>query len=303
MSHLKNGSSYLVPYHTAGDDSPQYLTAETYCARNNIRADDAAQVLGSAAALVASKRGVRVPQTKDALSRHVDAYPVVLLDEIARDLGLVLCFPRRGDFMSVLSTLTKGTQRAITRRVTLKGTTPIMFDRYAGDNNTELAPWQRAYYLSDGITFCIPAKNIMSFLSATNTNSAPRRLLETRHYKKTAMACLAYVSLSPFLVPLCREDDGEPIVLGEPNGDHDAKSGAYIDRAVARLDKGIPNAKARPVVPLPWSLQFELTLQPNDEIQEQQLCHLFIEGGRAVGLGTWRGVYGKFEVVAWDEIE
>lgn len=203
--------------------------------------------------------------------------------------------------MSVLSNLTKGTQKLITRRVVLEGTTPIMFDRYAGDNKTELSPWQRAYYLPDGHSFCIPARNVMSFLSATNTNSAPRRLLDTRSYKKTALACLAYVSIAPFLIPLWKGDE-DPIVLGEPEGDHDAKSGAYIDRTVARLDKGIPNPKARPVVPIPWTLSFELSLTPNDEIQEQQLCHLFVEGGRAVGLGTWRGVFGKFQVIAWDDI-
>lgn len=205
-----------------------------------------------------------------------------------------------GKDMSVLASLTKGNQKLIRRRVTLDGTTPIMFDRYAGDNKTELSPWQRAYFLPDGQTFCMPARNIMSFLSAVNTNSAPRRLLEPRKYKATALANLAYISLEPFLCPILRED--EAVVMGDPEEDYDNKSGAYIDRAVARLDKGIPNPKARPVLPTPWRVVFDLTLQPNDEVQEQQLCHLFIEGGRAVGLGTWRGLFGKFVVTGWDPI-
>lgn len=202
--------------------------------------------------------------------------------------------------MSVLASLTKGNQKLVQRRIRLEGTTPIMFDRYAGDNKTELTPWQRAYFLPDGQTFCMPARNIMSFLSAVNTNSAPKRLLEPRQYKATALACLAYVSLEPFLIPILCND--EPIILGDPDGDYDAKSSAYIDRAVARLDKGIPNPKARPVLPLPWSITFGLTLQPNNEIQEQQLCHIFVEGGRAVGLGTWRGLFGKYDVAMWDEL-
>lgn len=201
--------------------------------------------------------------------------------------------------MSVLNTLTKGNQATIIRRVTLEGVTPLMFDRYAGDNNTELNPWQRAYFLPDGHSLCLPARNLMSFLSAVNTNSAPRRLLDKRKYKETALAALSYVTIQPFLIPLCREPD-VPIILGTPEGDVDSKSGIYIDRTVARLKDGIPNPKARPVIPLSWQLSFVLTLFPNDEIQEQQLCWLFVEGGQALGIGTWRGVYGKFRVTAWD---
>jgi hypothetical protein len=74
----------------------------------------------------------------------------------------------------------------------------------------------------------------------------------------------------------------------------------YVDRSVARLDKGIPNPKVRPVLPLPWALQFTLTIYPNREIKEQEILNLYEEGGRAIGLGTWRGMYGKFIVSEWE---
>jgi hypothetical protein len=73
-----------------------------------------------------------------------------------------------------------------------------------------------------------------------------------------------------------------------------------VHRAVARLDKGIPNPKERPVIPKPWALEFDLTLYPSREIQEQEIINLFDEGGRALGLGTFRGVFGKFRIEAWD---
>lgn len=187
----------------------------------------------------------------------------------------------------------------IERRVTLCGTKGIMFDRYAGDNNTKLEPWQK-FYLEPGDSRVIgmPAANIMSFLSAHNTNSAPKRLRDKRKYKDIANACLSFVEIAEDFIPLVR--DGKPITFGKFDNDRDPVSGAWIHRAVARLDKGIPNPKERPVIPTPWALSFTLRIYPNREIQEQEILNLFDEGGRALGLGTFRGLFGKFIVESWE---
>jgi hypothetical protein len=187
----------------------------------------------------------------------------------------------------------------IKRRVTLCGTKDVMFDRYAGDNNTKLEPYQKLYLEpGDSRVIGIPAANIMSFLSAHNTNSAPKRLRDKRKYKDIANACLSFVEIEQSFIPFLRE--GKPITLGRIEKDHDPQSGVYIHRSVARLDKGIPNPKERPVLPLQWKLQFELTLWPNKEIQEQEVLNLIEDGGRALGIGTFRGVYGKFFVESWE---
>ena len=55
--------------------------------------------------------------------------------------------------------------------------------------------------------------------------------------------------------------------------------------AKARLDKGIPNPKVRPVLPMPWSLNLTLSIFPNREIKEQEIQNLFEEGGRLLALG------------------
>lgn len=188
----------------------------------------------------------------------------------------------------------------IKRKVTLCGTKDLMFDRYSGDNSTKLEPQQKMY-LAPGNgpqAIGLPAANIMSFLSAHNTNSAPKRLRDKRKYKDIANACLSFLDIEEQFIPLLR--DGKPILFGNFDGDHDALSGAYIHRSVARLDKGIPNPKVRPVVPAPWELTFTLTFYPNKEIQEQEVYNLFEDGGRALGLGTFRGVYGKFFVKSWE---
>lgn len=187
----------------------------------------------------------------------------------------------------------------ITRRVVLCGTRPIMFDRYSGDNSTQLEPHQKFYFLpGDSKTIGLPAANIMSFLSAHNTNSAPKRLRDKRKYKDIANACLSFVEIGEDFIPFLR--NGKPIQFGKFERDLDATSGAYIHRSVARLDKGIPNPKVRPVIPTPWALEFTLKFYPTKEIQEQEVMNLFEEGGRALGLGTFRGLFGKFTIEKWD---
>jgi len=191
----------------------------------------------------------------------------------------------------------------VTRNVVLKGLNDIMFDRYAGDNKTQLA-WNQKIYLSPGTNIlCLPTSNIVSFLSAHNTNSAPKRLRDARQFKKIANACLSFVMIkgngnNPQYIHFQR--DGKDIEVGTFGDDHEKLSGLYLDRRVARLDKGIPNPKERPVLPAPWELSFLLSILPNSEIKEQEIMNLFKEGGLAIGLGTFRGVFGKFEVASWE---
>lgn len=192
----------------------------------------------------------------------------------------------------------------VTRTVRLDGMTDIMFDRYAGDNKTKLS-WDQKIYLAPGTDIlCLPTTNIGSFLSAHNTNSAPKRLRDKRAYKDICNACLSFVAVRalggghPQYIPFLR--DGKPIRVGKFGDERDDLSGLYLDRRVARLDKGIPNPKERPTLPLDWSLEFELSILPNQEIKEAEVYNLFVEGGLAIGLGTFRGVYGKFRVSRWD---
>ncbi len=186
----------------------------------------------------------------------------------------------------------------VKRNIVLEGVSDIMFDRYAGDNNTKLEPWQKLYFDKEE-HICLPSLNVVSFLSAHNTNSAPKRLMDARKFKGVANACLSFVTITPTFLPFKR--DGNPIKFGKLENDVDLLSGIYIHRSVARLDKGIPNPKERPVLPLPWNLEFSLLIWPNKEIQEQQIINLFEIGGRAIGLGTFRGVFGKFIVKDWSK--
>lgn len=173
----------------------------------------------------------------------------------------------------------------------------MMFDRYPGDNKTQLPVEAKMYYLEDGKTLCLPAINISSFLSAKNTTSVAK-LIGGKVYKSLADAFLSYVQISPALVPITR--NGVPIVFTGFVDGRDEKAGIYVDRRVARLDRGVPNPKVRPVVDLPWEVSFSISLFSNDTFDELLLKTAFVRGGMALGLGTYRGLFGKFTVEKWD---
>lgn len=178
---------------------------------------------------------------------------------------------------------------SVTRHVVLRGIRPIMFDRYGGSNSEQLAPMDKVYRNADGNMY-LPAANISSFLSAQNTESAPQRCMG-KLSKVTARAALSFVDISPMEIPFLRS--GKPVPA----------TACTIDRRVARMMKGklaIPNPKERPVLALPWGLEFDLTLIDNPDLSESVLRKLFDVGGLAIGFGTYRGVYGKFVVESWE---
>ena len=113
-----------------------------------------------------------------------------------------------------------------------------------------------------------------------------------------ANALLGFVAISPVLISICR--NGEPIVFNGFSDDKDVEAGIHVERHVARLGGGIPNPKVRPVVELPWDIEFNLTLFKNEEFKETWLKNAFMKGGIALGLGTYRGVYGKFIIEKWE---
>lgn len=182
--------------------------------------------------------------------------------------------------------------KTLSKSVILVGMTEILFDRYPGDNKVKLAPEQKMYLTSENKLY-LPSLNIVSFLSATNTESAPRLLLDKREYKQVASAILSGVQISPARILFLRND--KPIIFGEFNeSGRDEKSGIEIVRHVARLKDGVPNPKERPMLGLPWTLKFDMTIFPNPDLNEEMLENLFVDGGARLGLGTFRKAFGKF---------
>jgi hypothetical protein len=179
----------------------------------------------------------------------------------------------------------------ITRKVTLAGLRPIMFDRYSGSMKEQLAPQDKVYRSSmNPKNLILPSVNIQSFLSAQNTESAPQRIIG-RGWKAVAKAALTFVEINPMEIPIMQNDIPATI------------DNIVIDHRKAIIKKGqlsIPSDKERPVLDMPWSINFELTLYKNPDLNENILRRLFDDGGIQIGLGTFRGVFGKFEVTNWE---
>ena len=135
----------------------------------------------------------------------------------------------------------------------------------------------------------MPALNILSFLGAENTESAAKKL-GGRGWRTLAGAVKSFVDVDPMEINFKSNNKNITIESNQ----------IKILSHVARLAKGIPNPKERPVISLPWSLEFNLTLWDNPDLNEDTLRKLFDDGGISIGLGTYRGVYGKFKVKKWE---
>lgn len=199
-----------------------------------------------------------------------------------------------------MSTMKKGLLDITEIRVKLTGLTDIMFDRYGGDNKTQLPVESKMYYLPDGKTLCLPALNLQSFLASKNTTSVSK-MVGGKSWGAIADAMLSYIQVSPMMIPITRNN--APIGFNQFLNGRDTAAGIYVHKSVARLAKGIPNPKERPVIELPWELEFNLSLIKNDVVDETLLLTAFKKGGLAIGLGTFRGVFGKFKIDVWDSAQ
>lgn len=180
-------------------------------------------------------------------------------------------------------------------RIKLVGTTPIMFDRYSGNNQEQLEVMDKVYLDQSKKFLVIPSTNILSFLSATNTESAPQRVIG-RGYKKVCKAAQSFVQLTGEDIFILR--DGKKIEKQKAVDD----GVVVVHSAIARIMKGslaVPNPKSRPLLSLPWEVNLVLTLYETPDLNEVLLRKLFDIGGLAIGLGTYRGVFGKFYVSEW----
>jgi hypothetical protein len=178
--------------------------------------------------------------------------------------------------------------------VQLRGLRDIMFCRYLGKTSTSCNPESLLYYAEDEKTLVLPALNLRSFLCAQNTDSCAKKFYDPRKFRNKALAIQSYCQIEPDLIPLTA--NGKPIVFDGFN------EKIYLFRSVPRLPKGIPNEITRPVVRVPWELSFTLRLIENELISEMELYSLFEKGGIMIGLGTYRGVFGKFEIAKWERI-
>lgn len=174
-------------------------------------------------------------------------------------------------------------------KIQLSGLRPLMFDRYAGDNNTQLQNEEKMY-LDDQRRLIMPAVNLYSLLCAENTKSVCRQFFG-KNGKTIALGIASYTMIEPFDIPILAQ--GQPIIFSGFNQQ------VFLHKSVARLAKGIPNPKVRPTLSAPWSLDFEIQYQDNKYCTIENLRQAFAMGG-TLGLGTFRPFFGRYELSGWD---
>ena len=173
-------------------------------------------------------------------------------------------------------------------KVQLSGIRPLMFDRYAGDNNTTLPPEAKMYL--NGDLLIMPAINILSLLQAQNTSSVCRQFFG-KSGKMIGMGIASYTNIKPFEIPLL-DKKGQIKFTGWNDQ-------IRIHDSVARLKGGIPNPKKRPLLELPWRIEFEIEYQDNRYCTLENL-HQAVEMGGTLGLGTFRPMFGRYELTGWE---
>jgi len=173
-------------------------------------------------------------------------------------------------------------------QVSLTGIRPIMFDRFVS-MKTQLTAMDKVYSKDGNLVF--PAINIMSFLSAENTESAPKRIIG-KTWKTICKAALSFVNINPLEINFLNNGKKIPVDSEQITVVH--------DKAIVKKGQlAIPSEKERPLLALPWALDFEIQLFQNNDLNDAILKRLFDEGGITIGFGTYRGIYGKFEVTKW----
>ena len=172
----------------------------------------------------------------------------------------------------------------------LTGIRPIMFDRYGGDNKTKLDDLDKMYVDEHG-TCGIPVLNVFSLLSAENTPSVAKRFYG-KQGREVAQGVKSFCNIEA----IGGEDPMHAPIMDEEGIAYTATDTRIrIMNHVARLPKGIPNPKSRPMIPNGWSVTFRFELQPNQLLNEPTLKAMVQQGG-ILGLGTFRPIFGRYRV-------
>jgi len=177
--------------------------------------------------------------------------------------------------------------------VTASGLAPIMFDRFYDLSQTKRPPEDKVY-LHDGF-MVLPPDNIWAFLSCQRTGCA--KVFEGKGWMDYYRACGSFVRIQEHDILPFLNDNRKAIKFDN------FKKLTYIYTTNVRVGHG-QNTKrdkiSRPVLRLPWQVDFHLILFDNELITIQKLEEWFRVGGLLIAWGNGRPKFGRFEIIKWD---
>ena len=151
-------------------------------------------------------------------------------------------------------------------QVGIEGLAPIMFDRFI-DHSAEQRPTDQKMYLEGDNELMLPAENIYAFLFGANTPGCAK-LFEGKKGKLYINTGQAHLFVEPVMIPF--KKNGKVIKFAGFDGKTfwEFKQSACTKKGSLVIKQEV---RPRPVLNLPWSLEFTITLLSNDLIDMNKL--------------------------------
>jgi len=179
----------------------------------------------------------------------------------------------------------------VKKSVTLNGLTPIMLDRFVGQE--EIPVEQKLYRAADGETLILPSTNIMGFLASKSSNSCLRQFTSNKDWKIIEPILRSSIAVYPESIPIT--DNGEHILF------HDWTEKIRVDERQARPSSTARVIARRPKIELPWRLDFGIAINESEKINEGMVRDWFDRGGFLVGVGGGTTIgFGRFTIGGWN---
>jgi len=182
--------------------------------------------------------------------------------------------------------------------VTLEGIADLMFNRFV-DHSKEVRPPDQKLYLAEGNKLVIPAENIVAgFLFGENPPGCAKTF-EGRKSKNYIRIGYGHVFVEPGLIPI-RNEKKELVFDGFDNGMFWMFSvGGRTKASSGPLSIKQP-AEPRPVLKMPWFIDFQIKVLGNPLVNETKLFNWFTQGGLEIALCAYRPRFGRFIVNSWE---
>jgi len=160
-----------------------------------------------------------------------------------------------------------------------------MLDAFRGQE--ELPPEKKLYYAPDGKTLILPASNIVGFLTSKSSHSCLRVFADSKDWKTRGPELVGNISVEPVNIPFLNDD--KPITFSGKWNDK-----IYLDERMARPSATARVVARRPVIDIPWKLEFTLTINETEFMTLSRIRDWFTRGGVSVGIGAYRPMFGRF---------
>ena len=178
-------------------------------------------------------------------------------------------------------------------KVGIDGIVGLMFDKFM-DMSADEKPPERKMYLNDDNRLIFPSENIFSFFFGENPPGCAARF-EKKAWKEYKKLGMSYVTISPEFIPIMR--NGKQIRFNQFIDGYDKEAKIRVLHHKANIVKGklvIPSPKIRPILEIPWEMNFEVTIWKNALVNVVKIQDWLIKGGIEVAIGTYRPRFGRF---------